>query len=161
MADDPTHAGCVDAWLSAQTGDLSAEELLPLFGLALATLWNRTATTIGAVTLTAIADRVIYDASREYPMFSALVVRPEAGIRCEGLLAAIDKVPPARLQDGMRYVLVEFLTVLGNLTADILTPQLHAALSGVGAASRPGGAPRSTGRSRRGPASRSRKGKKS
>ncbi len=29
----------------------------------------------------------------------------------------------------MRKVLVEFLTVVGNLTAEILTPELHAALA--------------------------------
>ena len=31
----------------------------------------------------------------------------------------------------MRFLLVEFLTVLGNLTADILTPALHSELTAV------------------------------
>jgi hypothetical protein len=33
--------------------------------------------------------------------------------------------------EGIRFVLVEFLTVLGNLTAGILTAELHAELSHV------------------------------
>jgi hypothetical protein len=32
---------------------------------------------------------------------------------------------------GIRFVLVEFLTVLGNLTAEILTSELHAELSNI------------------------------
>ena len=35
------------------------------------------------------------------------------------------------LAEGIPFVLVDFLTVLGNLTADILTPVLHAELSKV------------------------------
>jgi hypothetical protein len=40
-------------------------------------------------------------------------------------------VDPIELRRGIRFVLTEFLTVLGNLTAEILTPELHAALSNV------------------------------
>ena len=38
----------------------------------------------------------------------------------------------SRLREVVRFVLVEFLTVLGNLTDEILTPKLHVALTGVG-----------------------------
>ena len=37
----------------------------------------------------------------------------------------------SELVEGIRFVLVEFLTVLGNLTAEILTPELHSELSNV------------------------------
>lgn len=40
-------------------------------------------------------------------------------------------VQESTLIAGTRFVLVEFLTVLGNLTADILTPELHEELARV------------------------------
>jgi hypothetical protein len=44
-------------------------------------------------------------------------------------------VDAIELREAIRFVLVELLTVLGNLTAEILTPALHAEISRV---ARPG-----------------------
>ena len=125
------HAACVDAWLGRSAKSLSAEALLGLFEAALGALWARTSTPLGEVTLTAIAERVLYDASERFPLFATLKVEPSEGIQCRELRARIDSVSAAGLRDAIRFVLVELLTVLGNLTAEILTPELHAELSSV------------------------------
>jgi hypothetical protein len=131
VPDTTAHAAHVDAWLKRSAKDLSPEVLLQLFETALAALWARTSTTLGEVTLTAIADRVLYNASEKFPLFSSLEVEPTGGIQFRALRARISSVRLSELKEGVRFVLVEFLTVLGNLTAEILTPELYSELSNV------------------------------
>jgi hypothetical protein len=46
-------------------------------------------------------------------------------------------VPRAALIEGLRYGLIELLTVIGALTAEVLRGELHAALEAVTALSSP------------------------
>lgn len=131
MVDKGQHAACVDAWLDRSAKDLSHEALLRLFEAGLNALWARTKITLGEVTLTAIAERVLHNASERFPVFASLEVEPASGIQGRELHARIGSVHNSQLIKGIRFVLVEFLTVLGNLTAEILTPELHSELSNV------------------------------
>jgi hypothetical protein len=131
MPDPTLHSALVDAWLDRSAKKLSSEALLRLFERAFGALWGRTATTLGEVTLTAIADRVFYNAAEKYPLFASVTVDPSGGVKCRELRARVGSVRPAELRDATRFVLVEFLTVLGNLTAGILTRELHAELANV------------------------------
>ena len=131
MVDDGKHAACVDAWLEGAARDLSSPALRRLLEAALGALWTRTQQTLGEVTLTAIVARVLYTASETYPFLSSFTVGPPRGIVWGG---ASEGVPPpleAEMRAGIRCLLVEFLSVLGNLTADILTLELHAELMSV------------------------------
>jgi hypothetical protein len=131
MPEVARHAACVDAWIKRSTKNLSPEVLLPLFESALAALWVRTMTTLGEVTLTAIAERVLHNASEKFPLLSSLEVEPTRGIHFRALRERIGSVNGSKLKDAIRFVLVEYLTVIGNLTAEILTPELHSELSKV------------------------------
>ena len=125
------HAACVDDWLKRSGKGQSPEVLLRLFEAAFSALWARTETTLGEVTLTAIAERVLYNASEKLPFISCVKVEPTGGIECRELRERIGSVNASELITGIRCVLLEFLTVLGNLTAEILTPELHSELSNV------------------------------
>lgn len=131
MRDDGAHSSCVDAWLERASRDLSPGLLVELFALALSTLRDRTALTLGHVTLTVIADRVVYDAKETYPMLSVLEVRSDGGIDCDGLRGQAATLDRAALLESIRFVIYELLTVIGTLTAEILTPELHAELTKV------------------------------
>jgi hypothetical protein len=135
LLDEGHHAACVDAWLerAAPGGSQSLEGLLRLFEAALSALWSRTKTTLGEVTLSAIAERVLHNASETFPFLASFEVDPKDGIQCGDLRERRDALRDAELKEGLRFVLVEFLTVIGNLTAEILTPELHAELTQVGA----------------------------
>jgi hypothetical protein len=132
VTDAASHAAHVDAWLRRSGKGLPPLALLQLFELAFAALWSRTEATLGEVTLTAIAERVLHDASERYPLLSSLEVEPTSGLRCQALRAQLGTARDAQLREALRYVLVAFLTVLGNLTAQILTPDLHAELAQLG-----------------------------
>lgn len=131
MPEASDHTERVDAWLEATTPGVAPEALCALLERALNALWQRTKTTLGEITLTAIVDRVLYNATEKYPFLSSISVAPSVGFRCEGLRERADAQESTLLIAGTRFLLVEFLTVLGNLTADILTPELHEALARI------------------------------
>jgi hypothetical protein len=131
VADDDQHAACVGAWLDRSATGLSSEDLLRLFEAALGALWIRTKTTLGEVTLTVIAERVLHTASEKFSLLWSLKVDPNAGIQCRELRERIGSVQPAELTEAIRFALVELLRVFGHLTAEILTPELHLELANV------------------------------
>jgi hypothetical protein len=128
--DEASHAAHVGAWLDGAAKNLPPAQLVTLFERALGALWQRAHLTLGEVTLTAIVDRVLYTASEKYPFLSTLKVEG-SGIRFDEFLQQGAVQHDRHLPKAVRFVLVEFLTVLGNLTDEILTPALHAELSKV------------------------------
>jgi hypothetical protein len=131
VVDDGQHAAFVGGWLGRAGKDLTPELLLRLFDKALAALWARSKTTLGEVTLTAIADRVLCNATEKFPVLYALRVEETTGIQCRELQSKSGATLSPEVITGLQFVLVEFLTVLGHLTAEILTPDLRAGLSSV------------------------------
>jgi hypothetical protein len=128
MARENDHRACVNAWMKRVAVGQSSARLVQSFDDAFAGLWRRAHLTLGDVTLKAIVDRVLCNAAEEFPFLAGLTV-DAAGLRCQELHGTAASVTRDELADGVRFVLVEFLTVLGNLTANILTPALHAELS--------------------------------
>jgi len=79
------------------------------------------------VTLTAIVERVLHTATEQFPFLASLEV-DASGLRCQSLQSQVGS-SHEQVSAAIQFVLVEFLTVLGNLTAQILTPALRAELS--------------------------------
>ncbi|MDC0681740.1 hypothetical protein [Sorangium atrum] len=130
MRDANEHSACVDAWMDRAAQGAPPDRLVQLFERAFNALWRRAHVTLGEVTLGAIVDRVLYYACERYPVLSSLRME-SAGICCVALQERAGGVRRDQIEEGLRFILVEFLTVLGNLTAEILTPALHAELSKV------------------------------
>jgi len=109
------------------------------FERALHALWGRALTTLGEITLGAIVDRVLCVAAERYPLLSPLSVGT-TGVCFDDIRPSVGEGPNRMLQDACRFVLIELLTVIGNVTAEIMTPALHAKLStvGVGQTNEPG-----------------------
>ena len=128
MIDDAHHAAYVNAWLMS-TNKASHQRLIPLFEAAATALWDCAAVTLGDVTLTAIADRVLQNVAVKFPPFASITVEPSEGLRFQVFRESVGSMPDASLRSGIRLTLVQFLTVLGNLTDNILTPELHTELS--------------------------------
>jgi len=126
---ETAHSAFVRTWMERTRG-LPSQQLLRAFEQGFRVMWGRAHQTLGNVTLTAIVDRVLYVAAERYPMLASLKLE-EGGIHCQDLHQRAGSLERDQLAEGVRFVLVEFLTVLGNLTAEILTPALHAALAKV------------------------------
>jgi hypothetical protein len=128
LSDRDEHATHVEAWMQAAAKGLAADQLPQLFERALDVLWQRAHGTLGDVTLVVIVDRVLHGTVERSPMLAALKV-DASGFHCDELREHARS--PVAFAQGMKLFMVEFLTVVGSLTAEILTPALHSALSGV------------------------------
>jgi len=130
MVDD-VHVKAVDGWLVRATVSSSTRGVIRAFEAALSGIWSRAVRTLGRVTLDAVAHRVLANAVDRFPFLDALQPLPIGLIRCDDLHleARLVGVPHAELVRSMRSVLIELLSLLSSLTADILTPELHAELA--------------------------------
>jgi hypothetical protein len=125
--EDFDHRLCVNTWIERVVDKASGPQVIDAFESATAALWQRAHLTLGEVTLAAIVKRVLCSAESQFPFLSALKL-DETKINCEQLRVTGPSLGLDQLVDGIRFVLVELLTVVGNLTADILTPALHGEL---------------------------------
>jgi hypothetical protein len=130
--DEPSHEAVVEAWLARSVDHDSPVEIVRLFYAALDAVWNRAVTILGPVTLTAIAERVLHNATERYTFLSAIDRGSSGDARwTERLCERLVTVPRAALIESLRYGLIELLTVIGALTAEVLRGELHAALEAV------------------------------
>ena len=127
MTEDRDHAACVDEWRRRLGNDPDAAVLIRAFQGAYRAVWHRAQVTLGDVTLLAIGDRVLHDAAEHHPLLIDVQL-DVAGISCGELLRRAPSLSMVDLERAVRTVLIELLAVLGRLTADVLTPPLHAAL---------------------------------
>jgi hypothetical protein len=109
----------------------TAEQLVAAFQQSVTALWQRAALPLGSITLTAIVDRVLHDGSTTHPLLAMLDIDDETGVRFDKLRNKVTAQDAQQVRDGMSDFLLRFLTVVGNLTGDILTPALHARLDDV------------------------------
>jgi hypothetical protein len=124
------HLEVVNHWMEQAANGLSSAQVLSLFEQAMGALCQRAYLTLGDVTLTAIVDRVLYNAAEKFPLFEVLEPGTR-GINCDKLHNRSFNKDNTDLVEGIRFVLAEFLVVVGNLTADVLTPALHSELCKV------------------------------
>jgi hypothetical protein len=123
------HSAAVDAWIKQAIDGAAPGEVVELFRVAIETLWGRTVTTLGSVTLIAIAERVLSTATTRYSFLSVINPRPNGDSRWKQQLRdRLLQVPRPELIKGLRFAFIELLTVVGRLTAEILSPDLHAVL---------------------------------
>ena len=134
---DARHAAAVDAWLARATDHASQVEIVERFGAGFAAVWSPALTALGEVTLRAIAERVLATACARHAFLSAIPLHPNGDARWRAVLVArLAAVRRAELIAGLRFGLVELITVLGRLTAEVLSDELHAALRDAGFAPR-------------------------
>lgn len=131
MVDDGEHGGCVDAWFERAAKGVPVEQLIVEFEAAFTALWRRAHQTLGDVTLAAIIDRVLYVAAEQHPVMAALEL-DVTGVRWDAFRQRAASLQAEQLVDGVRFVLLEFLTVLGKLTGEVLSAPLHAQLDARG-----------------------------
>jgi hypothetical protein len=130
--DEPSHVVAVDTWLARSITHCSSAEVVGLFRVAFEALWNRAVTTLGSVTLTAIAECVLITATNQYEFLSVIKPHaPHASGASRGkqqVYERLTSVPRSELVEGLRFGLIELLTVIGRLTAELLSQELHDAL---------------------------------
>jgi circadian clock protein KaiC len=110
--------------------DAAATSLPPLFEAAWSALWRRAEAAVGEVALESIAKLVLSASVEKYPFLSPLKLESH-GVSCHELVESSGALKSRELQEGLRFMLAEFLNVIGDLTDEILTPGLYAELSRI------------------------------
>ncbi|GAC1353673.1 MAG: hypothetical protein NVSMB47_06530 [Polyangiales bacterium] len=127
------HARCIDEWV-LHHGIASTEELTDAFERALRALWNRASAPLGEGTLSVVMTSVLNKALQRHPSIRGLSVAP-SGVRYDR--SVDDAMTPAEARLALREILVELLSLLGEMTAQVLTPALHDSLSRLADERRP------------------------
>jgi hypothetical protein len=123
--DTGEHEAAVAAWFQRAARGRSVTSLVRVFEDTFARMWQRALVTLGEVTLTAIVERVLHTAREQFPFLASVDVVP-TGVHWS---LGAQEINPAQAAAASRFFLVEFLTVLGTLTDQILTSALHAELA--------------------------------
>jgi hypothetical protein len=111
----------------------TAARVADLLVAALRAVWSRSRSTLGDVTLGALLKNVLETVVREHPILQ------RAGLRLDDRqvvvmdVSAFEHEAAARdlLLVATRRLLVELLSVFGQLTAEALTPGLHEAVTSI------------------------------
>jgi hypothetical protein len=119
----------VDAWAEQLPEALTPEQLVSVLETAFMALWMRTQRTLGEVTVLAIVDRVLHDVAGHFPLPGALHNEEGIEVRFGASRRRVTRRDARQLRDAIRALLTRFLTVIGDLTAEIMTPALHQALA--------------------------------
>ncbi|MGZ3809089.1 MAG: histidine kinase dimerization/phospho-acceptor domain-containing protein, partial [Bacteriovorax sp.] len=114
----------IDAWLEHAAKDLPSKGLASYFGNVLKSLSRRASLTLNKITLMAILERVLFRCKEKYPLLDKLKVDIH-GISLEEFSSQFDQTDPAELTRSFQFLFHEFLDVLGNLTAEIVTTSLQ------------------------------------
>jgi hypothetical protein len=133
MDEENSDAVCVDVWVqrvAPNSHSLTSDCLLQLFERALDAVWREAQESLGEVTLTAIATRVLFMSKERFPGLSGISIKAD-GISLDNLREHATTLSAHELREPLRFLLTELLRVLGDLTANVLTPWLHAALAKI------------------------------
>lgn len=130
--DIKNHPAVVDAWLKRAQKEVGPDGLLELFERAVHELWACAHETLSEITLRAIFDRVLSNASERYPMVASLKVS-DAGVSFADFkpVQQAESLELRELDEAFRFVIVEFLAITGSLTDQVITPALHARLAKI------------------------------
>ena len=110
--------------------EVPSSALLVLFEEAWRALWRRSESAVGEVALESISQLIRANAVEKYPFLSPLILNgPEVSYKA--LLGSLEELDKNQLQEGLGLMLVEFLSVIGDLTDQLLTPGLYEVLSRI------------------------------
>lgn len=127
MTDMTLHERCVTAWLESRGArQADATRMTELLLAGLQAILERARPSLGDVTVAAIVQRAVHTAERRHRELAQLGLRVTDGATI-GITSSL--APRVELRAAVAFVLTEVLQVLGGLTADALTPALHAALA--------------------------------
>jgi hypothetical protein len=117
------HSKLVKIWEEKSAAELTQLQHLRLLELGILTLEQTASRTLSNVTLLVIIDRVIRQCIPKHPVLSYISLESNS-LSFENR-PEIDSSKALELMEALRFLLIELLTVLGRITAEILTKALH------------------------------------
>jgi len=122
------HAERVDGWFNQVKEDAPAADLIALFESAWGALWRRAEGAVGEIVLESIGGVIHANGEARFSFLAPLKLG-KAEVSGKPLLESADALDRRQLLEALSFLLAEFLTVLGDLTDQILIPGLYAELA--------------------------------
>lgn len=118
------YAKLVQDWENKNASDLPLTQRVILLEKAIHVIEQRALMTLSSITLEVILDRVRHQSIEKFPLLTDVKFNNKH-LNFQELLHKKKKHKEEDLVEALRYFLIEFITVLGRITADILTTPLH------------------------------------
>lgn len=99
-------------------------QIAQIYAFAIQAIEKRSLVTLSSITVKVVADRVLHENREKFPLL-ALVTLEEQRMNTSRLSEGIADYGIEDVRNSLRHLLVQLLTVFGNITADILTEPLH------------------------------------
>lgn len=126
----PDHAEYVAAWMERAAKDASVTSLLLMFEGAWSSLCRRAESAVGQVVLESISELVLSKSVEQHRFLSPLKLEGN-GVSSKLISKSAGAMEKRELQEGLCFMLAELLTVIGDLTDQVLTPGLYDELSRI------------------------------
>ena len=123
----PEHAKKVDEWISKSVVGLEQVDQARVFASALLEIENRVLLTLSSITWKAILERALSQSSELHPLLLGIKVEAH-GLSIAGLLPSLQSEHTNQVIESFRFFIIEILTIVGNLTAEVLTEPLYRVL---------------------------------
>ncbi len=125
-----THAEQVRVWEEKNCTGLRSEQIAQLYARAVQAIENRSLVTLSSVTVKVVVDRALYESQGKFPVLAAVNIEGDR-LNLTPLIEKCAGQDLEELRKALRFLLTEVLSVLGNITADVLTAPLYKKLAGV------------------------------
>lgn len=122
------HEAKVRVWLKETTTGMDASELIDHFEYAITVIWSRAADTVSDVTVAAVFDRVLTEAVHLHPCLALYNIQ-NGHLKLDKCRTELMLKTNEEIAQIMLFVFTEFLTILGNITAEVISNQMHKSLS--------------------------------
>lgn len=119
-----THQKQIEAWEKANLLNQPPDIQIKLYIKAFKLIEQRTLKTLSTVTLLVVLDRVLSESTEKFQLLSDIKI-DQKGFIFDGLVSNIHGHSSEKFIEPLHYLLVVLLSVLGNITADILSTPLH------------------------------------
>ena len=125
-----THQDIVSLWEEKNIKGLCRDQAIQVFQNALQALQQRCLVTLSNITLQVILDRIIHQGIEEFPLLMEINLELD-GLNFSNLHQKKDHFELSEINKAFRYLLIETLTIIGNITSEVLTAPLHKELMEV------------------------------
>lgn len=125
-----SHRDVVKIWEEKNVRGLRSDQILKIFGTAILAVEHRCLETLSQVTVEVILDRVLHEGLDKFPLLSNVTIEA-GGLNLSGLDRKVENLNPEAVTETLSYLLIEFLTVVGNITSEVLSVPLHKELMKV------------------------------
>ena len=123
----PEHAKKVDEWISKSVVGLEQVDQARVLASAILEIENRVLLTLSSITWKAILERALSQSSEQHPLLLGIKVEAH-GLSIAGLLPSLQSEHTNQVIESFRFFIIEILTIVGNLTAEVLSEPLYRVL---------------------------------